>query len=68
MTDGAGGASGAGAAIFSAVGTANSGSGDAEFEFIFDLSTTIPSRIVTVAADNRVAVITRIRETATWRS
>jgi hypothetical protein len=66
MTDGVGGAAGAGAAIHSAVGTA-SGSG-ADVSFVYDPSTTIPSRIVTVAADNRVAVITRIRETATWRS
>ncbi len=66
MTDGAGGAAGAGAAIIAAVGNA-SGMG-AYVPLVFDPSTTLPSRIVTVAADNRVAVITRIRETATWRS
>lgn len=64
MTDGAGGAQGAGAAIISAVGNA-SGTG-AYVPFVFNPSTTVPSRIVTVAADNRVAVVTRIRETATW--
>jgi len=64
MTDGAGGAQAAGAAIISAVGNA-SGTG-AYVPFVFNPSTTLPSRIVTVAADNRVAVVTRIRETATW--
>lgn len=66
MTDGTGGAQAAGEAIFSAVGSA-SGTG-AYVPFVFNPSTTLPSRIVTVASDNRVAVITRIRETATWHS
>lgn len=66
MNSGSGGAAGAGAAIKSAVGSAT-GIG-AYVPFVFDPSTTLPSRIVTVAADNRVAVITRVRETASWPS
>ena len=66
MTDGTGGALGAGEAVIGAVGNA-AGIG-AHVPFVFNPSTTLPSRIVTVAADDRVAVVTRIRETATWVS
>ncbi len=66
MTDGSGGAQAGGTAIFSAVGSA-SGIG-AYVPFTFNPSTTTPSRIVVTASDSRVAVVTRIRETATWLS
>ncbi len=66
MTDGTGGAQAGGAAIFSAVGSA-SGTG-AYVPFAFNLATTVTSRIVTCLSDDRVAVVTRIRETASWPS